>query len=93
MWMLLNIILSVYLYLFIGFVCQGFRSREATRVASMQSCYKLYSCLTEPMPASSKTDPPLAKAEPISNCGSASVITYLRRGGKNPKRAQEQLEE
>ncbi|GAB0181534.1 zinc finger protein 462-like [Grus japonensis] len=27
------------------------------------------------MPASSKTDPPLAKAKPIS----ASVITYLRR--------------
>ncbi|KAK4824794.1 hypothetical protein QYF61_019462 [Mycteria americana] len=35
----------------------------------------------EPMPAGSKTDPPLAKAEPISNGGSASGITYLRRGG------------
>ncbi|KAK4828698.1 hypothetical protein QYF61_000536 [Mycteria americana] len=33
----------------------------------------------EPMPASSKTDLPLAKAEPISNGGSASGITYLRR--------------
>ncbi|GAB0184906.1 epimerase family protein SDR39U1 [Grus japonensis] len=30
------------------------------------------------MPASSKTDPPLAKVEPIST----SVITYLRRGKK-----------
>ncbi|GAB0209984.1 acid sphingomyelinase-like phosphodiesterase 3b [Grus japonensis] len=35
------------------------------------------------MPAGSKTDPPLAKAEPISDGGSASVITYLRRGGEN----------
>ena len=28
-------------------------------------------------------DPLLAKAEPISDGGSASGITYLRRGGKN----------
>ena len=41
------------------------------------------------MPASSKTDTLLAKAEPISNGGSASVITDLRRG-KKP--AQLQLE-
>ncbi|GAB0187156.1 epimerase family protein SDR39U1 [Grus japonensis] len=34
------------------------------------------------MPASSKTDPPLAKAKPIRNSGSASGITSLRRGGK-----------
>ncbi|PKU31466.1 hypothetical protein llap_18230 [Limosa lapponica baueri] len=34
------------------------------------------------MPAGSKTDPPLAKAEPISNGGSVSVATYLRRGKK-----------
>jgi len=34
------------------------------------------------MPASSKTDPLLAKDNSISNCGSASVITYL--GSKNP---------
>ena len=39
-------------------------------------------CPIEPMPASSKTDPPLAKAEPISNSGSASGITYLRKGKK-----------
>ena len=32
------------------------------------------------MPAGSKTDLPLAKAEPISNGGSASGITYLTRG-------------
>ncbi|GAB0184744.1 hypothetical protein GRJ2_000939700 [Grus japonensis] len=35
------------------------------------------------MPASSKTDPLLAKAEPISNGGSASGITELRREKKN----------
>ncbi|KAK4830386.1 hypothetical protein QYF61_010613 [Mycteria americana] len=44
----------------------------------------------QPMPASSKTDPMLAKVEPISDGGSASVITYLRRG-KNA--VQQQLEE
>ena len=36
--------------------------------------------MIEPMSARSKTDPLLAKAEPISDGGSASVITYLRRG-------------
>ena len=35
------------------------------------------------MPAGSKTDPPLAKAEPISNSGSASVITYLRKSKRS----------
>ncbi|KAK4826947.1 hypothetical protein QYF61_012796, partial [Mycteria americana] len=34
---------------------------------------------TEPMPAGSKMDLPLAKAEPISNGGSVSVITQLRK--------------
>jgi len=32
------------------------------------------------MPAGSKTDPPLAEAKSISDGGSTSVITYLRRG-------------
>ncbi|GAB0181660.1 junction-mediating and -regulatory protein-like [Grus japonensis] len=32
------------------------------------------------MPAGSKTDPSLAKAEPISSGGSASGVTQLRRG-------------
>ncbi|GAB0180481.1 hypothetical protein GRJ2_000513400 [Grus japonensis] len=40
------------------------------------------------MPASSKMDPPLAKAKPISDGGSASGITWLRRG----KNHQEQLQ-
>ncbi|GAB0182867.1 hypothetical protein GRJ2_000752000 [Grus japonensis] len=34
------------------------------------------------MPAGSKTDPPLAKAKPISNSGSTSGITELRREKK-----------
>ncbi|GAB0204021.1 epimerase family protein SDR39U1 [Grus japonensis] len=45
------------------------------------------------MPAGSNTDPPLAKAEPISDSGSASVITYLRRGKKKTKpKNQEHLQ-
>jgi len=35
------------------------------------------------VPAGSKTDPLLAKAKPISDGGSASGITYLRKGRKN----------
>ncbi|KAK4832999.1 hypothetical protein QYF61_027023 [Mycteria americana] len=38
--------------------------------------------IKEPMPASSKREPSLAKSEPISDGGSASAITYLRRGKK-----------
>ncbi|XP_072707914.1 uncharacterized protein [Ciconia boyciana] len=45
--------------------------------------------LTKPMPASSKVDLPLAKAEPVGDGGSASGITYLRSGGKT---AQLQME-
>jgi len=48
----------------------------------MKSCKKPPLCSTEPMPASSKMDLPLAKAEPISDSDSTSVITYLRRGKK-----------
>jgi len=36
----------------------------------------------EPMPASSKTGPLLAKVEPISDGGNTSVIMYLKRGNK-----------
>ena len=61
---------------YIGFAWQGFGSGRATGVASVRSCQKLPPCLTEPMPAGSKTDPLLAKAEPISNGGSTSGITY-----------------
>jgi len=47
----------------------------------------------EPMPDGSKTDPPLAKAKPISNGGSASVITYLRRGKRTAGKTAVEREE
>ena len=55
----------------------------ATGMASVRSCQKLPLCPIKLMPAGSKTDPPLAKAEPISNSGSTSGITYLRKGKKS----------
>ena len=51
-------------------------------MASVRSCEKLPPCLIKPVPAGSETDPPLAKAKPTSEGGSASVITYLSRGRK-----------
>lgn len=49
----------------------------------------LLPCLRELMLASSKMDPQMAKVEPISDGGSTSAITYLRKG-KSP--AQQQLQ-
>lgn len=37
-------------------------------------------CWTQPVPGVSKPDPPLAKAQPISQAGGASVKTYLGKG-------------
>jgi len=65
-----------------GFAWQGFGSRGAIGVASVRSYEKLPPHLTKPVPAGSKTDLPLAKAKPISNGGSASVTTYLRKARK-----------
>jgi len=45
----------------------GFGSREATGVPSERRCQKLHPCLIELVPASSKMDPPLAKAESIAH--------------------------
>ena len=53
------------------------------RVASMRSCEKLPTCLIKPVLAGPKTDPPLPKAKTSSDGGSASLITYLRKGRKN----------
>jgi len=47
-------------------------------VASVRSCEKLLPSLIKPVPASSKINPALAKAKPISEGGSTSVITHLR---------------
>jgi len=52
-------------------------------VASVRSCEKLPPCLIEPVPAGSEMDPLLVKAKPMNNSGSASGITYLRKGRKN----------
>jgi len=42
------------------------------------------------MPAGSKMDPSLAKAELISHGGSTSMITYLKRGGGETPAKQQQ---
>ena len=65
----------------------------ATGVASIRRCQKLPQSPTEPMTVGSNTDPLLAKDEPISDGGSASVITYLRRGNKNGKETEIEREE
>jgi len=54
----------------------------AIGVASVRSCEKLAPYLIQPVLADSETDPRPAKAKTISNSGSTSVITYLRRGRK-----------
>jgi len=51
-------------------------------VASVRSCEKVPLCLIKPVSADSKTDPPLAKAKPISNGGSASDNLF-KKGKKN----------
>ena len=66
----------------IGFMWQGFDSGGHAEVASVRRQQGLPPCQTESVPASSKMDPPLAKAEPISDAGGTSVITYLRKGKK-----------
>jgi len=58
----------------VGFVWQRFGNGWASGVASVRSCQKLPLCPMEPVPAGSKMDPLLAKAEPISDGGSASGI-------------------
>lgn len=62
----------------------------ATGVASMRSCLKLPACPTKPMPASSRQDPLVARAEPIRDGGGASGITPVRSGGNIA--AQQQLQ-
>ena len=62
-------------------------------MASVRSCKKLPQCLTEAMPAGSKTDLLLTKAEPISDGGSTSGITYLRRGNVADNSSCSQREE
>jgi len=65
-----------------GFHGKVFVAGLTVEVASVSSCKKLPPCLIQPVPAGSETDPPLPKAEPVSNGGSASGITYFRSGRK-----------
>lgn len=61
--------------------CIGLRSK-VWQVAVLQGWrrfQKLPPCLTEPVADGSKTDPELAKPEPISKAGGTSLPTYLRR--------------
>jgi len=48
----------------------------------VRSCEKLPLCLIKSVLAGSKTDSPLLKTKPVGDGGSASVITYLRKGRK-----------
>jgi len=56
-------------------VARFWLAERAIGVASVRNCEKLPPCLIKPEPAGSRTDPPLAKAKPISDGGSASGIT------------------
>jgi len=68
-----------------GFEWQGFGSEGGTTgLHSVRSCWKLPLCPIEPVPAISKTNLLLAKAEPISDGGTTSVTTYLQRKKKQP---------
>ena len=55
----------------------------------MWSCQKIPPCPTEPMPAGSKKDPPLAKAKPSSDGGSTSGIKHSQEGKKPAELQQE----
>lgn len=55
-------------------------ARGTAGMAFVRRHQKLQPHQTEPVPDSSKMDPPLSRAEPISDVGSAFVITYLRTG-------------
>lgn len=58
-----------------GFTWQGFSSGFAARVAFVRSWWKLPLCPMEPVPAGSKMQLLLVKAEPISDGGRASGVT------------------
>jgi len=75
-----DVIEKIHFHVCIGFAWQGFGSSGAAGMASMRSCWKLPLCPVEPMLAASKMNLPLAKAEPTSDSGRTSGITYLRRG-------------
>ncbi|XP_064911936.1 uncharacterized protein LOC135578976 [Columba livia] len=54
----------------------------AVVVSSHRRCQELSLCHTQPVSAGSKMDPLLFKAEPISDVGGTSMLTYSRKGKK-----------
>lgn len=65
---------------------RGFGSGGVTGVASVRRCQTLFLCLI--VPAVSKMDLMVAKAELISAIGYNSVVTYLRNGKKLNSRTE-----
>jgi len=54
----------------------------------VRSCEKLPLCLIKIVPASSKTDPPMAKAKPISDSSSTYLCdNIIKKGEKKRKPA------
>lgn len=68
----------------LGLCWEGFGNGGTPGMASVRSCWKLPSSLTETMPAGSMMGPQLGKAEPNSSDGGIQELMYLRGGGKNP---------
>lgn len=60
-----------------GCVCWAY----VPRASRVRSCWKL--SLMEPMPAGFEMDPLVDKSQLITDGGSASVITHLKRQKKN----------
>jgi len=90
MYLVLNLNLQTFciytlflIMLYYRFAWQGFGSQGVIGVVSVRSCKKLPPYLIKPVPAGSERNPLLAKAKPISEGSSTSVITDLRRGRKN----------
>jgi len=61
-------------------MCQGFGSKRerCAGMASVRRHQELPPCWTATASASSKTDPLLPKAEPVSDAGGASVTTFMK---------------
>lgn len=64
---------------YLRFMWQGLSSIGAAGVASVNIVQKLPHIKSEPASASSKTDPLLAKAKPVSNVGFSSVRANLMK--------------
>lgn len=72
----------MYWVCMVGFANGG---GEFTGVFSMSSCQNLPPCPEELLPADSKKDVLMAKAEPVRSGGNAPVIAQLRERGKRKK--------